>query len=155
MAFAIWTLVLTVAIHSASAASTPSNACLEKMIASKGTTPSRHTCTSCYDDNLCCPSVATAIECSSSVSSLARCEPSGTDECSINARRMWIAVFVPLGFLLILCVLCYCFCSTTKSKVEPRYAMSEGEPEHTANEACFEPRGSKKIRRGAFIQVRV
>ena len=155
--FASCALAIAVAAHSAFAASAPSSTCLDRLIASRGTTPSRNTCTSCYNDNMCCPTMATSfgvVECSSSVSSLAQCAPSGRDACSIDSRRLWIAIFVPFCFLTILCVLGFFYCGPAKA-VPRGEAVGESAPAPVANEACFEPRGFKKSRRGAFIQVRV
>ena len=140
------------------------------MKASKGQTPSADTCTSCYDDNGCCPSLvnffnADVPACSSGSSSLLRCEPSGTNQCEISTWRLWTAILVPVCFVILLCVAGCLYCCFKKQNIVTTVVtttpMPQGEFTVPVNTPGADAPGAQqgsvappKGRRGMYIQLK-
>lgn len=87
-----------------------------------GSAPTADQCKACYSSLGCCPSAATQVwgTCApGSFSSLVHCVPYDQG-CALEQWRLWVAVLVPIGAVLLACVLWAAF-------VPPRAAGASGD----------------------------
>ena len=155
---------LLLCMAAAAAALGTNSTCTASMKASKGTTPTANTCTSCYTGgDKCCPTLTTffgvdIVECSSSSSSLVKCAPSSTDKCGMVSWRLWTAILVPIGFLILLCVAGCLYCCFKKPKVVANTTIIERDDDRGGGEADAGGdivKARVAPRRGVYVQLKV